>query len=107
MFPTYQYNLLLETIQTIYNSKGWYSVLVQAVVDHEYLFRNLNVGWPGGVHDARVFANSSLFEYATAKWILHVDNRTILGCEIPSLLVADSAHPLLPWLLKPYTIMVH
>ena len=49
------------------------------------------------------FANSSLFEAATAKRILRGDNRIILGCNIPPLLVADSAYPLLPWILKPYT----
>ena len=54
------------------------------------------------MHDAQVFANSSLFVDATAKRILHGDNRTIQGCEIPPLLVADSAYPLLPWLLKPF-----
>ena len=85
-----------------YNRKGWYSILVQAVVDHEYLFRNINVGWPGSIHDARVFANSSLFADASAKRILQGDNRTILGCVVPPLLIADSAYPLLPWLLKSF-----
>ena len=47
-----------------YNRKGWYSMLVQVVVDHNYLFRDLCVGWPGSSHDARVFANSTLFK----KW---------------------------------------
>ena len=54
------------------------------------------------MHDARVFANSSLYADATAKRILHGDNRTIRGCEILPLLVADSAYPLLRWLLKPF-----
>ena len=41
-----------------YNRKGWYSMLVQAVVDPENLFTNLNIGWPGSVHDACVFCHS-------------------------------------------------
>ena len=48
-----------------YNRKGWYSVIVQAVVDHEYLFHDICVGWPGSVHDAQVLANSSLYRKAT------------------------------------------
>ena len=40
-----------------YNRKGWYSMLVQAIVDHNYLFRDLCIGWPGSVHDARALAN--------------------------------------------------
>ena len=32
-----------------YNRKGWYSMLVQAVVDHNYLFRDHCIGLPGSV----------------------------------------------------------
>ena len=38
-----------------YNRKGWYSIILQAVVDHEYIFRDISVGWPGSVNDARVY----------------------------------------------------
>lgn len=41
-----------------YNRKGWYSVILQAVVDHDYLFTDIMVGWPGSVHDSRVLENS-------------------------------------------------
>ena len=44
-----------------YNRKGFYSIVVQAIVDHEYLFRNICVGWPGSIHDARIFSNSNIF----------------------------------------------
>ena len=49
-----------------YNRKGWYSMLVRAVVDHNYLFRDLCVSWPGSVHDARVVVNSNLFRKVTS-----------------------------------------
>ena len=44
-----------------YNRKGFYSILVQAVVDHNYLFTDFCIGWPGSVHDACVLANSALY----------------------------------------------
>ena len=44
-----------------YNRKGWYSIEAQAVVDHNGLFKDLCIGWPGSVHDARVFSNSMLY----------------------------------------------
>ena len=40
-----------------YNCKGWYSVVLQTVVDHQYLFRDAMVGKSGSVHDARMFTN--------------------------------------------------
>ena len=42
------------------NRKGWYSIILQAVRDHNYIIIDMNVGWPGRVHDARVFGNSEL-----------------------------------------------
>ncbi|KAG6938803.1 hypothetical protein G0U57_005265, partial [Chelydra serpentina] len=43
------------------NRKGYFSMVLQALVDHKGRFTNINVGWPGKVHDARVFRNSGLF----------------------------------------------
>ena len=34
---------------------------MQAMVDHRGLFMDVYIGWPGKVHDARVFVNSSLY----------------------------------------------
>lgn len=44
-----------------YKRKGWYSIMLQAVVDSSYRFIDINVGWPGMLHDARVFSNSKMF----------------------------------------------
>ena len=53
-----------------YNRKGWYFMLIQAVVDHNYMFHDIYVGLPGSVHDACVLANSSLYSKATRREIL-------------------------------------
>ena len=86
-----------------YNRKGFYSMLVQAVVDHDYLFRNLCIGWPGSVHDARVFANSSLHTKVMNGELLQGDHINVNGQKLLPYLVGDSAYPLLPWLIKPFS----
>jgi len=44
-----------------YNHKGFYSVIIQAVMDFRGLFLDAYIGWPGKTHDARVFSNSSVY----------------------------------------------
>ncbi|GFS49878.1 putative nuclease HARBI1 [Trichonephila clavipes] len=43
--------------------KQFHSLILQAVVDGNSHFMNINVGWPGPVHDAIVFRNSKLYNY--------------------------------------------
>ena len=85
-----------------YNRKGWYSVLVQATVDHRYCFTDINVGWPGSVHDARVLANSSLYAKALAGTLLPDTPQNIAGVQVPLYIIGDSAYPLMVWLMKPF-----
>ena len=87
-----------------YSRKGWYSMVVQAVVDHEYIFRDICVGWPGSVHDARIFANSKIFRRITQDRLLaDGGTRTILGCQVPICIIGDSAYPIQTWLMKPFS----
>ena len=37
------------------NRKGFNSITMQAVTDCNYMFRDVVIGWPGSVHDARFF----------------------------------------------------
>ena len=36
-------------------------MIMQALVDHMGRFMDVYIGWPGKVHDARVFVNSELY----------------------------------------------
>ena len=85
-----------------YNRKGWYSVVLQAVVDHDYLFTDIMVGWPGSVHDSRILSNSHIYYKATNKEILNTESQTILGNDMLPFLIGDSAYPLTSWLMKPF-----
>ena len=85
-----------------YNRKGWYSIVLQGVVDHNYLFTDVIVGWPGSVLDARVLANSHLYSKAINKEILNSNSIKISGKDIFPFLLVDSAYPLSTWLMKPF-----
>ena len=85
-----------------YNRKGWYSLLLQGV-DHSYCFIDINVGWPGSVHYAHVFANSSIYKKITEEKLLPCCTLAIGGVNVPLFLIGDSAYPLQTWLMKPFT----
>ena len=85
------------------NRKGYHSVVMQAVVDSKYLFRDTVIGWPGSVHDARVLANSEIFNLGNSGRLFPPDlSENINGVRIPAVILGDPAYPLLPWLLKSY-----
>jgi len=71
------------------NRKGYHSLVLQAVVDSRMFFIDCYCGWPGGVHDARVFRNSPLYESGES-WC---SGKFVVG---------DAAYPLLQWLMVPY-----
>ena len=86
-----------------FNRKGHHSIVMQAVVDHEYKFQDIYVGWPGSVHDARIFMNSQLFIKGEAGTLLPTQYKNINGVDVPLMILGDPAYPLLPWLMKPYS----
>ena len=91
-----------ESGSDYYNRKGFYSVIMQAVVDYQGLFVDIYVGWPGKVHDARVFVNSAFYKGMVNGTLFPDRKRLINGIEVPLLVLGDPAYPALPWLMKPY-----
>ena len=92
-----------ECPKDYYNRKGHHSILLQALVDHRYCFMDINIGWPGSVHDARVLANSELYQRGQMGVLFPEQPKQIEGVSVPLLILGDPAYPLLPWIMKPYT----
>ena len=65
-----------------YNRKGFYSILMQALVDFRGLFMDVYIGWPGKVHDARVFTNSSIYRKGVQGTLLPSWNKLINGVQV-------------------------
>lgn len=85
-----------------YNRKGWYSVILQGLVDHQYMFQDFDVGWPGKCHDSFVFQNSKLHAKLENGTCFPPLTKTIQGVDIPVLIVADSAYSLSRNVMKPF-----
>eukprot|EP00794_Sanderia_malayensis_P017876 gene17876-19655_t len=93
----------IEYHADFYNRKGWYSVILQGLVDSKYRFKDINVGWPGKVHDARVFANSHVYEKGVNRTLFPASkSKNINGIKVPVFIIGDAAYPLLSWVMKPF-----
>ena len=93
-----------ENAEDFVNRKGFHSVVLQGLVDSDYLFRDICVGWPGRVHDSRIFKNSPLYEVCCGRTFLPLDaSKLISGVAVPPLILGDSAYGLYDWLMKPFS----
>ncbi|RYR30115.1 hypothetical protein Ahy_B01g054956 [Arachis hypogaea] len=73
------------------NQKTSYSITVQGVVDPRGVFTDVCIGWPGSMPDDQVLEKSALFQRASKGSLKDV------------WVVGNSGHPLMDWILVPYT----
>ena len=81
-----------------YTRKGWHSILCRGLSTTIDIY----VGWPGRVHDARVFSNSSFFRRGQDGSLFPNWTEQISGVDVPIVVLGDPAYPLLRWCMKAF-----
>lgn len=84
------------------NNQGWYSIILQAVVDSRGLFWHVFAGQPGSLCETSVLCLSSLWDIAEGRKQLSQLHRPISGQDFGLYIIGDGAYPLTSWLMKPY-----
>ncbi|KAL1480501.1 hypothetical protein MTO96_050975 [Rhipicephalus appendiculatus] len=84
-----------------FNYKGWYSMILLALVDHQYRFRYINVGSPGRCHDAFVYGRSD-FRKLVESDFFKTPVSIIEGTTVAPIILCDQAFPLTANLQKPF-----
>jgi hypothetical protein len=86
-------HIILETAplkqpEIYWNRKKRYSIQCQGIVNHNGIFIDYKIGWPGSDHDAKIYQNSYFYQNF---------NTLIKGWNY---LLGDSAYPLSSFLIK-------
>lgn len=93
----------LKDPQDYFCYKMFHSLNVQAVCDYRGIFMDIECRWPGSVHDAKVFANSSINQKLVSGQIPMTKLSIFPGSQkIPNYVIGDPAYPLTPFCMKEY-----
>ena len=87
-----------------HNYKGFFSIVMLALVDGQYKFRWVDAGTAGSCSDAQIFNASQLKRRIEDGRIGFPDPAPITqgGRDVPYFILADDAFVLKTWLMKPY-----
>ena len=87
-----------------HNYKGFFSIVMLALVDGQYKFRWVDVGTAGSCSDAQIFNTCHLKRKIDDGSIGFPDPAPITqgGRDVPYFILADNTFALKTWLMKPY-----
>jgi hypothetical protein len=89
--------------EAYFNRKSHHSVVLHPCVDAAGLLTDVFIGWPGNVHDARIFKHSTLYARALKGEILRDVGPTVIeGKEVWPYLCGDAAYGATPFMLPPF-----
>ena len=92
-----------ENSHDYFSCKQKYTLNVQAVCDWKGMFIDVEVKWPGSVHDGRVFGNSRINRLLREEKLPMLYNEFLPGYDrMPVILIGDPAYPVLPYCMKEY-----
>ena len=77
-------------------------MIVQGLVDANYRFLDICIGWPKSVHDARVFVHLNVYKKFTHEHLIPNKLVTIFVVCVPLYTIGDSAYLMQSWLMKPF-----
>ncbi|XP_058062693.1 uncharacterized protein LOC131212730 [Anopheles bellator] len=81
------------------NPKKWHSLILQGVVDNNYVFRHITCGHVGCTEEGSVLGDSGLYQhFNNVELPSQVINENVLQAYI----VGEPSYPLLPWLVHGY-----
>lgn len=79
-----------------------YAINTQGIVGAKLLFFHVATGYPGSLHDARVWSNTQVYVKIKSGEILKYTEEIVENFRIKPLILGDGAYPLSPNLMKPY-----
>jgi len=88
-----------------YNYKGFFSIIMLALVDGDYKFIWVDAGTNGSSSDAQIFNTCELKEMVESDLLGIPPAQPFPGgdTDVPFFFIADDAFALKPWLMKPYS----
>lgn len=89
-----------------FNYKGFYSIVLMALVDADYKFVWADIGGTGSASDAQIFNDSELKECCEDGTLGFPDPEPLPGDtqDVPFFFIGDNAFALRPTMMKPYSL---